>query len=161
GLGGGEAGEVAGRGGGASTGGAGRGAVGRGDGAGRGGGGGEGGGPGARPRRGGRGARPRAGPARRGGGGRVRWGGGRGGGPGGRAGWPMRLVSRLVGGLAVRVEPPGLDTRRRYVLERSRSRGLVLTAEAVELLAASADGYRTLDGWLARLALEARGQNQP
>ncbi len=34
--------------------------------------------------------------------------------------------------------------------------GLTLQAEAVERLAAAADGYRTLDGWLARMALEAR-----
>ncbi len=34
--------------------------------------------------------------------------------------------------------------------------GLALQAEAVERLAEAADGYRTLDGWLARLALEAR-----
>ena len=32
-------------------------------------------------------------------------------------------------------------------------RGLALSAEAVEALAEAGDGYRTLDGWLARLAL--------
>jgi chromosomal replication initiator protein len=72
------------------------------------------------------------------------------------AGWPSRLVSRLAGGLAVRVDPPGLASRRRYVLERARARGLALSAEAVEALAAEGDGYRTLDGWLARLALAGR-----
>ena len=77
------------------------------------------------------------------------------------AGWPPRLVNRLVGGLAVRVDPPGLASRRRFVLERARARGLALSAEAVEALAAAGDGYRTLDGWLARLALTGRlGQHR-
>ncbi len=73
-------------------------------------------------------------------------------GPGQWSGWPSRLVNRLVGGLSVRVEPPGPALRRRFVLDRARSRNLALAAEAVDALADSADGFRTLDGWLARLA---------
>lgn len=73
-----------------------------------------------------------------------------------RRGWPPRLVSRLSGGLAVRVDPPGPTSRRRFVLDRARSRGLTLAADAVEALAEAADGYRTLEGWLARLALATR-----
>ena len=38
---------------------------------------------------------------------------------------------------------------------------MALTAEAVEALAEAADGYRTLDGWLARLALTARLERRP
>ena len=75
--------------------------------------------------------------------------------------WPPRLVNRLIGGLAVRVDPPGLASRRRFVLERARERGLALTAEAVEALAGAGDGYRTLDGWLVRLGLTGRvGRHQ-
>jgi chromosomal replication initiator protein len=70
--------------------------------------------------------------------------------------WPGRLISRLQGGLTARIDPPGPASRRRYVLSRAGAHGLTLQAEAVERLAAAADGYRTLDGWLARLALEAR-----
>ena len=70
--------------------------------------------------------------------------------------WPARLLSRLQGGLTVRIDPPGLAARRRYVLDRAGPHGLTLLADAVERLASAADGYRTLDGWLARLALEAR-----
>jgi chromosomal replication initiator protein len=70
--------------------------------------------------------------------------------------WPRRLVSRLMGGLAVGVDPPGLASRRRYVLARARVQGLALSADAVEVLAEAGDGYRTLDGWLARLALAGR-----
>src|SRR5439155_21468105 len=77
-------------------------------------------------------------------------------GQGSGAGWPSRLVNRLVGGLAVRVDPPGLASRRRFVLDRARARGLALPAEAVEALAAAGDGYRTLEGWLARLGLAGR-----
>jgi chromosomal replication initiator protein len=73
-----------------------------------------------------------------------------------RATWPAPLVNRLLGGLTVRIDPPSLASRRRYVLEVARAKSLALTAEAVESLAETADGYRTLEGWLTRLALEAR-----
>lgn len=82
-------------------------------------------------------------------------------GPGHWRGWPPRLVSRLAGGLAVRIDPPGLASRRRYLLDRARARGVVLAGDAVELLAGAADGYRPLDGWLARLALTARLDRRP
>jgi chromosomal replication initiator protein len=81
--------------------------------------------------------------------------------PGQWTDWPSRLVNRLLGGLAVRVDPPGLASRRRYLLERIRAKGIALTADAVDALADSADGYRTLDGWLARLALAARVERRP
>jgi chromosomal replication initiator protein len=63
-------------------------------------------------------------------------------GPGQWQGWPTRLVNRLVGGLAVRVDPPGPESRRRFVLEVAPRRGLALSAEAVEALAEAADGFR-------------------
>jgi chromosomal replication initiator protein len=75
-------------------------------------------------------------------------------GPGQWSGWPTRLVNRLVGGLSVRVDRPGPASRRRYLLDHGR--GLRLSAEAVDALAEAADGYRTLDGWLARIALAGR-----
>jgi chromosomal replication initiator protein len=82
-------------------------------------------------------------------------------GPGQWSGWPRRLVNRLMGGLAVRVDPPGLSSRRRYLLDRARARGISLAAEAVDSLAEAADGYRTLDGWLANLGLTARLDRRP
>ena len=82
-------------------------------------------------------------------------------GPGQWRGWPPRLVNRLVGGLAVRIEPPCLATRRRYLLDRARARGVALAADAVDLLAGAADGFRPLDGWLARLTLTARLERRP
>jgi chromosomal replication initiator protein len=47
------------------------------------------------------------------------------------------------------------------VLARARARGVALSADAAEALAAVGDGYRTLDGWLVRLALASRlGRHQ-
>jgi chromosomal replication initiator protein len=77
-----------------------------------------------------------------------------------RLGWPARLINRLHGGLAARIDPPGLASRRRYVLQHAGGQGLALQAEAVETIAQAADGYRTLDGWIARLALDARLNRQ-
>lgn len=74
----------------------------------------------------------------------------------GPSAWPRRLLSRLLAGLSVRLDPPGLESRRRYVLDAARARALRLSADAVEHLALRADGYRTLDGWLTRLALALR-----
>jgi len=70
--------------------------------------------------------------------------------------WSIRLINRLLGGLAARIAPPVLASRRRYVLQRAAQQGVALQAEAVETLAQAADGYRPLDGWIARLALECR-----
>jgi chromosomal replication initiator protein len=70
--------------------------------------------------------------------------------------WPARLINRLLGGLAARIGPPTPASLRRYVLHIAGRHGIALQAEAVETLIQAADGYRTLDGWIARLALEAR-----
>ena len=74
-------------------------------------------------------------------------------GPGGWRDWPGRLVSRLTAGLAVALERPTVESRRRYLLDQIRTRNLALPVAAVEPLAEAADGYRTIDGWLAQLAL--------
>ncbi len=82
-------------------------------------------------------------------------------GPGQWSGWPSRLVNRLVGGLAVRVEPPGLATRRRYLLDRARARGIGLAAEAVDALAEAAESFPALEGWLTNLGLASRVERRP
>jgi chromosomal replication initiator protein len=74
--------------------------------------------------------------------------------------WPRRLVNRLMRGLASRIASPGLASRRRYVLQRAGQQGVALQAEAVETLAQAGDGYRTLDGWISRLALEVRLEHE-
>jgi chromosomal replication initiator protein len=81
--------------------------------------------------------------------------------PGRWEGWPRRLADRLRGGLTVRLEPPGPATRRRFLLDRARDRGLTVTADALYLLAGAADGYRTIEGWVARLALSSRVERRP
>jgi chromosomal replication initiator protein len=70
--------------------------------------------------------------------------------------WSRRLVNRLTGGLGAQIAPPGLTSRRRYVLQHISQCGVVLEADAVEALAKAGDGYRTLDGWISRLALECQ-----
>lgn len=76
--------------------------------------------------------------------------------PGNWEGWPARLMDRLRAGLSVRLEAPGSVSMRRYVLERVRARGMRVRPEAVDALASAADGYRPVEGRLARLALIAR-----
>ena len=61
-----------------------------------------------------------------------------------------------MGGLATPIATPGLTSRRRYILQHAGQQGVALQAEAVETLAQAADGYRTLEGWISRLALEGR-----
>lgn len=75
--------------------------------------------------------------------------------------WPRRLVTRLVGGLTASIRVPGLTSRRRYVLRHAALQGIMLEPETVEILAQAADGYRTLEGWLARLAIEGRLARMP
>jgi chromosomal replication initiator protein len=82
-------------------------------------------------------------------------------GPGQWSDLPARLVSRLGGGLAARIEPPDRDARRQYLLARARTRGLTVAADALERLAEAADGYRALDGLLNRLALESKLGRRP
>ena len=70
--------------------------------------------------------------------------------------WPQRLINRLLGGLATPIATPGLISRRRYILQHAGEHGVALQSEAVETLAEAADSYRTLEGWISRLALETR-----
>jgi chromosomal replication initiator protein len=72
-----------------------------------------------------------------------------------------RLASRFTAGLAVRLDPPALATRRRYLLERARARRLTLAADAIDACAQAADSYPALDGLLTRLALESRSSRRP
>ncbi len=81
-------------------------------------------------------------------------------GPARWTGWPPRLISRLVGGLSVKVDPPGPGLRRRYVLDRSRAKSLRLSASAVEELAERGEDYRSLDGLIARMAMTAKVQTR-
>lgn len=81
--------------------------------------------------------------------------------PGRWNGWPVRLADRLRVGLTVRLELPGPATRRRFLLDRVRSLGLTASSEAIDALAEASDGYRTIDGWVARLALTSRIERKP
>ncbi len=74
--------------------------------------------------------------------------------------WPRRLINRLLGGLAAPIATPGLLSRRRYILQHASQHGVALQFDAVETLAEATDSYRTLEGWLSRLALGARLEHQ-
>ena len=74
-------------------------------------------------------------------------------------GLPARLISRLAGGLAVRLDLPGLDLRRRFLLDRAQARGLLLATQAIDWLVShlpAEGGFPPVEGALTRLALEAR-----
>ena len=75
----------------------------------------------------------------------------------GRPGWSTVCSAALWSG-SIR---PGWLHDGEYILEQARARGLALAAEATESLAATADGYRTLHGWLTRLALQSKVEPQP
>ena len=64
---------------------------------------------------------------------------------------PRRLCSRLAGGLLLRLEPPGLPSRKVLVKEFATVRSLKLTAGAVAWLAGHTTGYRTIVGKLETL----------
>ncbi len=81
--------------------------------------------------------------------------------PSTRAGWPARIVDRLLGGLITRLEPPSVGTRRRYLLEQSRREGMTIPSEELERLAEAADGFRTLNGWLHRLRFVSKVNRRP
>lgn len=72
-------------------------------------------------------------------------------GPGHWEGWPKRLTNRLASGLSLRLDPPGPETRRRFLWERAAARGQVLTADAVDSLSEVPETYATLEGWLTQL----------
>jgi chromosomal replication initiator protein len=64
---------------------------------------------------------------------------------------PRRLCSRLAAGLLLRMEPPGLASRKVLVKEFGLNRKLTFTPEAVAWLATHTTGYRTILGKLETL----------
>jgi chromosomal replication initiator protein len=69
---------------------------------------------------------------------------------------PARLRSLTLAGVTVSVARPGLELRRRFVLERVHGRGIALSEDAIDWLAGNAAGFRELDGCLTTLAFAAR-----
>jgi len=75
---------------------------------------------------------------------------------------PRRLASRLLGGLVVRLDPPGPELRRRFLDRRARERGLAVASGVLDALAAApAEGFGPLEGRLARVELAARVGRRP
>jgi chromosomal replication initiator protein len=71
--------------------------------------------------------------------------------------WPPRLRSLLSAGMTVRLELPGAEMRRRFLLGQLTERGgIALGAEVIDALADAARDFRMLEGWVTRLAFAAR-----
>jgi chromosomal replication initiator protein len=66
---------------------------------------------------------------------------------------PVRLTSRLAAGLVVALEPPGAASRRAFLMEQARRRGLDIGPDILDWLAmVLTGGGRQLEGALNRLA---------
>jgi chromosomal replication initiator protein len=66
--------------------------------------------------------------------------------------FPARLTTRIAGGLVVALLPLGPSSRRAFLEERGRQRGLVLQPDVLDWLAEHLPGsIRRLDGALARI----------
>lgn len=78
-------------------------------------------------------------------------------GPAGLRHLPTRLTSRLAAGLVVPLEPLGADSRRAILADAAAARGVRLTPDALDWLAArpTGGGMRPLMGWLGNLAAVA------
>jgi chromosomal replication initiator protein len=72
-------------------------------------------------------------------------------GPANLAELPHRLTNRLAGGLVVRLDTPGLASRKRFAEWRASAFKLRLAPEALDWLANTADGLRHLIGLIDTL----------
>lgn len=67
-----------------------------------------------------------------------------------------RLASMVLGGVTVVLEAPRVELRRRFTFLQLKQKNLALAAQTIDWLAESADGFRTLEGWITQLATWAR-----
>lgn len=72
-------------------------------------------------------------------------------GPANLTAFPRRLTSRLAAGLVVRVDPPGLDSRKHLIAWFAGKRKLRLAPDALDWLATAIVGIRPLIGSVERL----------
>ncbi|MCX7805931.1 MAG: chromosomal replication initiator protein DnaA [Planctomycetota bacterium] len=64
-----------------------------------------------------------------------------------------KLITRLVSGLVVRLDPPGVETRRALVEQKALRRGLSLPEDVLDSIAARVGGnVREVEGVVAKLA---------
>jgi chromosomal replication initiator protein len=73
-------------------------------------------------------------------------------GPAGLKDLPRRLTSRMAAGLVVQLEPPGMSSRSRILEREIAARGIRLTGDAVDWLAAHGSGVRSALGLLQSLS---------
>jgi len=82
-------------------------------------------------------------------------------GPAGLTAFPRRLTNRLASGLVVRVDTPGLASRRKLVETFADARRVRLTSEAIDWMARAADGVRPLIGFVEKLKPVMKGYAEP
>jgi len=82
-------------------------------------------------------------------------------GPAGLTAFARRLTNRLAAGLVVRVEMPGLASRRKLVEDFADARQVRLTSEAIDWMARAADGVRPLIGFVEKLKPVMKGYAEP
>lgn len=82
-------------------------------------------------------------------------------GPANLTGFPRRLTNRLAAGLVIRLDAPGLASRRILLESFAAERNIRLAADAVDWMARAADGIRPLIGFVEKLKSVAKGYPAP
>lgn len=82
-------------------------------------------------------------------------------GPAGLTAFPRRLTNRLAAGLVVRVDMPGLASRRKLIETFADAGRVRLTSEAIDWMARAADGVRPLLGFVEKLKPVMKGYAEP
>lgn len=82
-------------------------------------------------------------------------------GPAGLTAFPRRLTNRLAAGLVVRLDTPGINSRRTLLERFAAERNVHLTPEALDWMATTADGIRPLLGFIGKLKPVMKGYPHP
>ncbi|MCJ7792754.1 MAG: chromosomal replication initiator protein DnaA [Candidatus Marinimicrobia bacterium] len=72
-----------------------------------------------------------------------------------------RLRSRFEGGLTIDIQDPDFELRTAIVLIKSQQRKIKLPMDIAQLIASNVTSTRRLEGFLVRLATEAKTKNEP
>lgn len=70
-----------------------------------------------------------------------------------------RLRSRFEAGLAVDISPPDFELRCAILQIKAKEKGMALAMDSIQLIAANIDSARKIEGFLTRLASEAKLKN--
>lgn len=82
-------------------------------------------------------------------------------GPAGLSAFPRRFTNRLAAGLVVRLDVPGVASRRILIENFAAARNVRLMPEAIDWMARAADGVRPLIGFVEKLKPVMKGYPTP